>query len=1103
MIAGPAAAWLVIGAHAMADVLPRGGVIAAGAGSISQAGSTLTIDQQSARLITNWDSFSVGQGATVNFRQPSVSAIALNRVLGSDPSVIQGALRSNGQVFLLNPNGILFTSTAQVNTGGFVASTLGLSNNDFLNGNYHFTGSSAAAIHNQGSLKASGGGAVALIAAQIVNDGVISAERGSALLGAGSDVVLDLGSSVGLTINKGALGALIDNGGAILANGGQVLLTAQAAASLPSTVINNTGLIEARTLAGGPSGSIKLLGGMASDGIAVGGTLDASAPNGGDGGGIETSAAQVYTLSGLKVTAEAPQGVGGTWLIDPFDYTINSTAASNIVTALNAGTSVTVSTATSNPSYGAVAGTNGDITVSSSIAKTTGGAANLTLRADRNIAVNAAITSTSGALGITLSSGNASSATVGGIDIAANLTSNGGQIVLAGGGGSSLANGYGYALNSTASTPAVTIGAFTISSGGGDITINGQTNQAGSGAYSGTQGGIYVLSNATIDSGGGNIYLNAINTAGVANKEFAFSAEANSGSTTTFKTATGSGAIYINAQNFSLDGGVGLTSTGSQARIQFYAPSVAGFFVTINGAVQVETFTPKPPCGSGSFLYCGTLIVPGSNGSYKYATYNSTTSAVQAIQIAVSSGNKTYDGATTVTGLGSVSTTGATPNFTTTYPVNSYTFSTSSKNVGTYYSLTNGAGDPASSYTESGTTYAIGYSYGAYKINQKALTATAGSKVYDGTTTETSLSSSGVISGDNVTFSGTGGFASVNVGTGINVNVTGITLGGTDAGNYSIGSSVSTTANITVRPVNLTGSRVYDSSTGFAAGAISLGNLVSGEALTLSGSGSVASKNVATGTTLSLGSLALGNGTGGLASNYTLIGGTDHADITKANLTISGLSAQNKVYDTLLADSLTGTASLAGKLGTDSVSLTGTATSGTFGDKNVGPGKLVTASLGGLGLSGNDSGNYQIAGVTLPLTLTADITATPTTLSFNPILIVTSLPGAVVNPGFSLITPPTGSVSGLNYYYTNVSNGQTTAAAGGKGTTNDVVAENGGQTSGDSADANGTAAAGRNIRVYGPTDVFIVRGGINIGGNQPLDSGVINSSQAIGSQPSS
>ena len=323
-----AATFLGVGLQA-APVLPSGGSVVAGSGSVSTAGSTLTVTQQTAKMAVNWDSFSIGEGAAVRFVQPSASSVALNRVTGGDASVIQGSLTSNGQVFLLNPSGVLFSKTAQVSVGGLVASTLSLSNADFLAGNYVFTSPGAGLIANEGSLVAVAGGSISLIAAKVVNDGSITAERGSVNLAAGSRVTLSLGGLVNLTVDQSAIDALVSNGGAIRADGGQVLLTARGAGELAPAAISNAGIIEARTLATGEQGEIRLLGGLTDgDAVAVSGRLDVSAPNGGNGGFIETSASRVTIADSASINALATVGKTGSWLLDP-DY-INIVATGGV-----------------------------------------------------------------------------------------------------------------------------------------------------------------------------------------------------------------------------------------------------------------------------------------------------------------------------------------------------------------------------------------------------------------------------------------------------------------------------------------------------------------------------------------------------------------------------------------------------------------------------------------------------------------------------------------------------------------------------------------------------------------------------------------------------
>ena len=395
--------WICTG-FATASELPSGGTLVAGSGSITTSGQVMTIQQDSHKLIADWSSFNIGENHTVNFVQPGQDAAALNRVLGDQVSEIRGALNANGQVFLVNPNGIVFGATAQVNVGSLVASTLNITNDDFLAGTYRFEGSSTSAIINQGNINTASGGTIALVAARIINDGSLSAHSGNVLLGAGSKVLLDLGGPVKIEVEQGAIDALIEQGGAIKADGGLVYLAAAAAADLTSTVINNTGIIEAQTLATGERGEIYLMGDMVNGRIDVAGILDASAPNGGDGGFIETSAANVQILPDLSVTTKAEYGQTGEWLIDPVDITIAASGGNITGAALSSalGTSnVTLNTAgdgtCTNTACDSLGAGNGDIFVNDTVSWATNNT--LTLTADRHIEVNANITHTGTATG--------------------------------------------------------------------------------------------------------------------------------------------------------------------------------------------------------------------------------------------------------------------------------------------------------------------------------------------------------------------------------------------------------------------------------------------------------------------------------------------------------------------------------------------------------------------------------------------------------------------------------------------------------------------------------------------------------------------------------
>jgi len=245
--------------------------------------------------------------------------------------------------------------------------------------------------------------------------------------------------------------------------------------------------------------------------------------------------------------------------------------------------------------------------------------------------------------------------------------------------------------------------------------------------------------------------------------------------------------------------------------------------------------------------------------------------------------------------------------------------------------------------------------------------------VYDGTTTA-SLSGatlSGVIGGDVVTLGNdsTGTFATQNAGSGIAVT-TAMTIGGADAGNYTLTQPAGITANITPYVLSLSGTRVYDGSTDANASLFGTAGVLTGvgsETLTLSGSGTLSSKNVSASQSFaSLAGLTLtGNGST-LASNYTLVGGTDSVDITPATLTVTGATAAGKVYDGDTTATLSG-ATLSGVFAGDAVTL-GSDTTGTFATANAGSGIAVTTAMT---ISGADAGNYTIV---QPTTLAANIT---------------------------------------------------------------------------------------------------------------------------------
>src|SRR6185295_8257965 len=173
---------------APALALPSGGQVAEGAASIHQPNpSSLRIDQASDRALLHWQGFSIGQSESVQFVQPSATSLAVNRILGGDPSIILGRLLANGRVFLLNPNGVIFGAGSVVNVGGLLASTLSLQSYDLHTGQFKLAqdpSKALAAVVNQGSIRAADHGFVILNAPGVVNEGLIVAKFGQVGLGA-------------------------------------------------------------------------------------------------------------------------------------------------------------------------------------------------------------------------------------------------------------------------------------------------------------------------------------------------------------------------------------------------------------------------------------------------------------------------------------------------------------------------------------------------------------------------------------------------------------------------------------------------------------------------------------------------------------------------------------------------------------------------------------------------------------------------------------------------------------------------------------------------------------------------------------------------------
>ena len=429
------------------EAFPTGGMVVAGDASIgAPIANSLTITQSSAKAVVNWDGFSIGTGNSVSFQNGS--GATLNRVTGGNVSSLDGVLSATGSVYLVNPNGIIVGQNGVVDVGGsFVAATHDVDNSQFLNGgDLEFSGNSKASLINLGTINAQQGD-VALIARQVTNEGTITAPNGTAGLAAGYDVLLTDGSTgngklqvkIGgsdtsvtnsgtieaaeaeLRTNGGNIYALAGNkGGTINATGvankgGRVFLTAGSGkvATAPGTKIRaRKPIVVANAPTPTPAPSFR--GGevhISVGDVTLGGTIDASGANGGEGGTVVAIADGTMSVGGTIRTggagggfietsghtldigaASIDAGTGGAWLIDPYDLTIDLTAATTLNTALGAGTNVSLQTTDSGASGPGTANAsgNGDIFINSALGWSS--AALLTLDAYRSININAPIT---------------------------------------------------------------------------------------------------------------------------------------------------------------------------------------------------------------------------------------------------------------------------------------------------------------------------------------------------------------------------------------------------------------------------------------------------------------------------------------------------------------------------------------------------------------------------------------------------------------------------------------------------------------------------------------------------------------------------------------
>jgi hypothetical protein len=453
---------------------------------------------------------------------------------------------------------------------------------------------------------------------------------------------------------------------------------------------------------------------------------------------------------------------------------------------------------------------------------------------------------------------------------------------------------------------------------------------------------------------------------------------------------TASNRVYNSSANATstLDSSnAALSGVESGDTVSLSTASIAGVFANKNvGNAKAITITGITISGTDAANY--SLSQPEASANVTAKTLTVT---------GITANNRTYDATTAATALlvkSSAALSGVESGDSVTLDHSAATASFANKNVADGKTVT------LAGITINGTdaaNYSLTQPTTSANITAKTITVTgitANNRVYNATTAATALlvkgsaALSGVESGDSVSLnhsSATATFADKNVANSKTVTIAGITISGTDATNYSL-TQPTTTANITAKTITVTGitanNRVYNASDSATAllvkGSAALSGVESGDSVNLDHSAATATfadKNVANGKTVTIAGITIG---GTDAANYSLTQPTTSANITAKTITVTGISANNRIYDASTAATallVKNSAALSGVESGDTVNLNHNSATATFADKNVGTSKTIT--IAGITISGTDAANYSL---TQPST-SADVTAKELTVS--------------------------------------------------------------------------------------------------------------------------
>ncbi len=289
---------------------PEGGTISAGDAIIEKSGNRLDITQQSEKAIIDWRSFNVAPNELTQFHQPSSNSITLNRVNSNNSSYIQGQLVANGNIIIINQNGIIFSKNAKIDVNGIIATTIDIENNQFMKStnqlSFNKPGKANASIINNGSITAKEAGLVGIIAPNVINNGVIIANSGQVQLASGDSFTIDLYGDklLEVSVTERLKTQLIANNGLIQANGGKIILTAAAGKEIVDSLIEIKGELKAPAV-GKKNGEIFI--------YAEG--SNAVINNIADNKGVKQGSSKVLVTAKLDISGQKPTEKGGKIII--------------------------------------------------------------------------------------------------------------------------------------------------------------------------------------------------------------------------------------------------------------------------------------------------------------------------------------------------------------------------------------------------------------------------------------------------------------------------------------------------------------------------------------------------------------------------------------------------------------------------------------------------------------------------------------------------------------------------------------------------------------------------------------------------------------------